>query len=81
MARSDPGTATADFFVLIGDLVSLDAKPNGGDPGYAVFGHVVNGMDVVHVIFSQPRSPTAAQGHEGQMLAMPVKILTARRAQ
>jgi peptidyl-prolyl cis-trans isomerase A (cyclophilin A) len=82
MARSDPGTATADFFVLIGDLVSLDAQPNGGDPGYAVFGHVVKGMDVVHVIFSQPRSPTAGAGvMKGQMLAMPVKIRTARRAQ
>ena len=82
MARNDPGTATADFFVLIGDLVSLDAQPNGGDPGYAVFGHVVNGMDVVRVIFSQPRSPTAGAGvMKGQMLATPVKILTARRAQ
>lgn len=82
MARADPGTATADFFVVIGDLVSLDAQPNGGDLGYAVFGHVVNGMGVVQAIFSQPRSPTAGQGvMQGQMLAMPVKILTARRAQ
>jgi peptidyl-prolyl cis-trans isomerase A (cyclophilin A) len=82
MARADPGTATADFFVVIGDLVSLDAQPNGGDPGYAVFGHVVDGMDVIYVIFSQPRSSTAGQGvMKGQMLAIPVKILTVRRAQ
>ena len=82
MARDDPGTATGDFFVVIGDLVGLDAQPNGGDPGYAVFGHVVDGMDVVHVIFGQPRSSTAGEGvMKGQMLAMPVKILTARRAQ
>jgi peptidyl-prolyl cis-trans isomerase A (cyclophilin A) len=82
MARADPGTATADFFIVIGDLVSLDAQPNGGDPGYAVFGHVINGMDVVHVILGQPRSATAGEGvMQGQMLAMPVKILTARRAQ
>jgi peptidyl-prolyl cis-trans isomerase A (cyclophilin A) len=82
MARGDPGTATADFFVVIGDLVSLDAQPNSGDLGYAVFGHVVNGTDVVHAIFGQPRSPTAGQGvMQGQMLAMPVKILTARRAE
>jgi peptidyl-prolyl cis-trans isomerase A (cyclophilin A) len=81
MARADPGTATADFFVVIGDLVALDAQSNG-DLGYAVFGHVVNGMDVVHVIFGQPRSSTAGVGvMKGQMLAMPVKILTARRAQ
>ena len=82
MARGDPGTATADFFIVIGDLVALDAQPNGGDPGYAVFGHVIDGMDVVHVIFGQPRSPTAGEGvMQGQMLAMPVKILTARRAE
>jgi peptidyl-prolyl cis-trans isomerase A (cyclophilin A) len=81
MARADPGTATADFFLVIGDLVSLDAQPNGGDPGYAVFGHVIDGMDVVHAIFTQPRSPTAGEGvMQGQMLATPVKILTARRA-
>jgi peptidyl-prolyl cis-trans isomerase A (cyclophilin A) len=81
MARADPGTATADFFIVIGDLVGLDAQPNGGDQGYAVFGHVVDGMDVVHVIFGQPRSETAGAGvMHGQMLAAPVKILTARRA-
>jgi peptidyl-prolyl cis-trans isomerase A (cyclophilin A) len=81
MARGDPGTATADFFIVIGDLVTLDAQPNGGDPGYAIFGHVADGMDVVHAIFNQPRSPTAGEGvMRGQMLAMPVKILTARRA-
>jgi peptidyl-prolyl cis-trans isomerase A (cyclophilin A) len=81
MARADPGTATADFFVVIGDLVSLDAQPNGGDPGYAVFGRVIDGMDVVHLIFDQPRSTTEGQGvMKGQMLAAPVKILSARRA-
>ncbi len=37
-------------------------------------------MDVVHVILSQPTSPTAGQGDmKGQMLAEPVKILSARR--
>jgi len=82
MARAAPGTATADFFIVIGDLVSLDAQPNGGDPGYAVFGHVVDGLDVIHVIFGQPRSSAAGEGvMKGQMLAKPVKILTARRAQ
>jgi peptidyl-prolyl cis-trans isomerase A (cyclophilin A) len=81
MARADPGTATADFFIVVGDLVSLDAQPDGGDPGYAVFGHVSDGMDVVHVILSQPTSATAGQGDlKGQMLAEPVKILSARRA-
>jgi peptidyl-prolyl cis-trans isomerase A (cyclophilin A) len=82
MARGAPGTANADFFIVIGDLVSLDAQPNGGDPGYAVFGHVASGMDVVHAIFTQPRSPTAGQGvMQGQMLAIPVKILSVRRVE
>jgi peptidyl-prolyl cis-trans isomerase A (cyclophilin A) len=81
MARAEPGTATADFFIVVGDLVGLDAQPNGGDPGYAVFGYVVDGMDVVHVIFGQPRSATAGEGAmKGQMLATPVKILKVRRA-
>ena len=81
MARADPGTATSDFFIVIGDLTSLDAQPGGGDPGYAVFGEVVDGMDVVRAILGQPRSPTAGVGvMQGQMLAAPVKILTARRA-
>jgi peptidyl-prolyl cis-trans isomerase A (cyclophilin A) len=81
MARADPGTATGDFFIVIGDLTSLDAQPEGGDPGYAVFGRVVDGMDVVRVILGQPRSATAGTGvMQGQMLAVPVKILTARRA-
>ncbi len=81
MARADPGTATADFFIVVGDLPALDAQPNGGDPGYAVFGHVLEGMDVVHDILGQPRSPTAGEGVLlGQMLEPPVKILSVRRA-
>ena len=81
MARAEPGTATADFFIVVGDLVSLDAQPDGGDPGYAVFGHVVSGMDVVRAILEQPRSPDAGQGvMKGQMIANPVKIISARRA-
>jgi peptidyl-prolyl cis-trans isomerase A (cyclophilin A) len=82
MARLDPGTATSDFFIIVGGLVSLDAQPEGGDPGYAVFGHVVDGMEVVHRILEQPTSPTQGEGvMKGQMLAMPVKILTARRTE
>lgn len=81
MARGDPGTATADFFIMIGDVTSLDANATTGDPGYAVFGHVVDGMDVVHAILQLPRSPDAGVGvMKGQMLAESVKILTARRA-
>jgi peptidyl-prolyl cis-trans isomerase A (cyclophilin A) len=86
MARAAPGTATSDFFIVLGDLTSLDAKPvaegrtDVGDPGYAVFGHVVEGMDVVRAISQQPRSASAAvEAMKGQMLEVPVRILTARR--
>jgi peptidyl-prolyl cis-trans isomerase A (cyclophilin A) len=80
MARLDPGTATADFFFVVGDLTALDGQPEGSDVGYAVFGHVTDGMDVVRDILAQPRSLDAGEGAmKGQMLASPVKILSARR--
>jgi peptidyl-prolyl cis-trans isomerase A (cyclophilin A) len=82
MARTNPGTATADFFIVIGDLTSLDAKADGSDPGYAMFGRVTAGMDIVHQMLDLPRSAEAGDGSmKGQMLAEPVKILTVRRAQ
>ena len=81
MARAAPGTAAAEFFIVVGDLVSLDGQPAGDDPGYAVFGHVLEGMDVVRRILDEPRSPTAGEGAmKGQMIASPVKILSVRRA-
>jgi peptidyl-prolyl cis-trans isomerase A (cyclophilin A) len=81
MAREAPGTATADFFIVVGDLVSMDGKPDGSDPGYAVFGRVVSGMDVVRAMLELPRSEDARNPvMKGQMLAAPVKVVTARRA-
>ncbi|QGN55779.1 peptidylprolyl isomerase [Novosphingobium sp. Gsoil 351] len=84
MARNAPGTATADWSILLSDLTSLDADPKSPDPeaqaGYAAFGHVVSGMDVARKIWDAPLSPTAGEGAlKGQMLAPPVKILTVRR--
>lgn len=81
MAREAPGSATGDFFFIVGDLVALDGAPDKDDPGYAVFGRVVSGMDVVRSILELPRSETADQEvMKGQMLAMPVKITRMRRA-
>ena len=78
MARNAPGTATSEFFIVIGDLQSLDGGE--GDPGYAVFGHVASGMPLVHDMLGLPRSPDAGDGSmNGQILADPVKILTVRR--
>jgi peptidyl-prolyl cis-trans isomerase A (cyclophilin A) len=81
MARFDPGTAKAEFFIVMGDLTGLDGKPDGSDQGYAVFGRVTSGMDVVRQIMVLPRDPVAGKesGMVGQMLAAPVKILTVRR--
>jgi peptidyl-prolyl cis-trans isomerase A (cyclophilin A) len=80
MARAEPGTANADFFIVVGDNVSYDAQP-GGDPGYAVFGRVIDGMDVVRTILGQPRSEDGQGVMRGQMIANPVKVLTVRRTE
>ena len=84
MARWAPGTATADFSILLSDLPGLDADPQSADPearaGFAAFGHVVSGMDVVRRIWDSPLSPTGGEGPlKGQMLEPPVKVLTVRR--
>ena len=82
MARTAPGTAAGDFFIIVGDIKSFDANPalKGDNLGFAVFGHVVEGMDVVRHILAAPTSPTAGAGAmKGQMLAAPVRIVAARR--
>jgi len=82
MARFAPGSATADFSIMVGPQFYLDAGPgSGGDGlGYAVFGRVVEGMDVVRRILAAPTSPTEGQGiMRGQMLMPRIRILTARR--
>lgn len=81
MARLTPGTAKADFFILLNDIPGFDAGGEGGDAdGYAVFGHVVEGMDVVRKIYGAPVSPTKGTGPmKGQLLDPPVKIIKAAR--
>jgi len=78
MARDEPGSARSDFFILTTDIIALDAST--ADPGFAVFGRVTEGMDVVKAIFAAPRSATKGAGvMKGQMLDPPVKILKATR--
>lgn len=80
MAHLEPGSATADFFIVVGNLVSLDGDPAKDDPGYAVFGRVTDGMAIVRRILVMPRDPEAGdEGMKGQMLAEPVQIVMARR--
>ena len=82
MARFAPGTAAADFTIMVGPQLYLDAGPNaGGDQlGYAVFGRVVSGMEVVRAILAAPTSPTEGEGvMRGQMLSPRIGIISARR--
>lgn len=84
MARHAPGTATADWSILLSGLPSLDADPKASESdaqaGFAAFGHVSAGMDVVRKIWDAPLSPTKGEGPlKGQLLEPPVKILSARR--
>ena len=73
MARSKPGSATSSFFFCINDQPQLDfgGKRNPDGQGFAAFGKVVTGMDVVRAIQALPA--------QGQLLAPPVKIISIRR--
>jgi peptidyl-prolyl cis-trans isomerase A (cyclophilin A) len=73
MARDGPDSATSDFFICIGDQPELDfgGRRNPDGQGFAAFGRVVSGMDVVRRI---QRSPA-----DGQSLTPPVPITSASR--
>jgi peptidyl-prolyl cis-trans isomerase A (cyclophilin A) len=72
MARTgDPNSATAQFFVNVVDNSFLDAANSRDGHGYAVFGRVVEGMDVVDSIRNVP---TANRGMHANVPTMPVTI-------
>ncbi len=78
MTRMEPGTAMGDFIIAANPIPSMDAR--GGEPGFAVFGRVVDGMDVVRRILASPTAPNAGSGAmRGQMIERPVTIVSARR--
>jgi peptidyl-prolyl cis-trans isomerase A (cyclophilin A) len=81
MANAGAGTARADFFILVSDMPGLDANGPGGDAtGFAAFGHVTDGMDVVRRIWAAPVSATKGTGAmKGQMLDPQIKILKSTR--
>ncbi len=81
MARIEPGSARADFFILLDDTPGFDAGAPGGDAdGFAAFGHVTEGMDVVRKIFASPVSATKGEGiMKGQMLDPQIRIIKATR--
>lgn len=81
-ARLAPGTARGEFTISVGDQPSLDADPTrpGDNLGYAAFGKVVEGMEVVWKILDAPTSPTAGEGvMKGQMLSPKIRILKVSR--
>ena len=73
MARDGPDTATSDFFVCVGPQPELDhgGRRNPDGQGFAAFGRVVSGMDVIRRIHAAPA--------RGQSLDPPVRILEAAR--
>jgi peptidyl-prolyl cis-trans isomerase A (cyclophilin A) len=58
LAREAPGTATTEFFICIGDQPGYDfgGDNNPDKQGYAAFGKVVKGMDIVRNIYARPES-------------------------
>ena len=73
MARSTPDSATSSFFICIGDQPSLDfgGARNPDGQGFAAFGHVAEGMDIVRAV--------QRSSHEEQRLEPPVRIIRVYR--
>ena len=74
MARFQPDTAVSDFFICIGEQPELDfgGMRNPDGQGFAAFGQVTAGMDVVRTIQSGVT--------DGQTLIFPARIISIRRA-
>ncbi len=86
MARLDPGTATSEFFICVTDQPALDygGRRNPDGQGFAAFGKVIDGMDVVRHIQGLPTIPPKKGEQDytgGQILKDPVRILEVRRVQ
>jgi peptidyl-prolyl cis-trans isomerase A (cyclophilin A) len=78
MANGGPASTRSDFFIMTTDIAAFDAK--GTDLGFAAFGRVIEGQEVVKAILAAPTSPTLGTGSmKGQMLEPAVKILKAER--
>ena len=69
MARDEPDTATSDFFICIGDQKELDlgGKRNPDGQGFAAFGKVTKGMEIVKKLQAAPEKE--------QSLTPPIKIM------
>ena len=75
MARTgDPNSATSQFYINVADNLPLDGQPDNPASGYAVFGQVIEGMDVVDKIRVTPVAPFQVHQH------LPVKPITITKA-
>src|SRR5262245_51655563 len=81
MARGMPDSATSGWFICINDQPSLDfgGMRNPDGQGFAAFGRVVSGMDVVRKIQAAPSSTDRKTNTEAQKLTPPIKIVKAAR--
>jgi peptidyl-prolyl cis-trans isomerase A (cyclophilin A) len=83
LPRLAPGTARGEFTIMVGDQPSFDADPSkpGDNLGYAAFGRVIEGKDVLLKILDAPTSPTKtlSGSFKGEVPEVPVKIVSARR--
>jgi peptidyl-prolyl cis-trans isomerase A (cyclophilin A) len=82
MARGAPGTASCDFFICLGDNPELDfgGARNPDGQGFAAFGRVAEGMEVVRRIHQRPANGATEEAYlKGQILDAPVRILSVSR--
>ena len=82
MGRHAPGTAQADWSIMLGDMSYLDAEPKNpkANPGFAAFGQVVEGLEVIRRIIVLPTDPSRGEGAmKGEMLVKPVRITKVSR--
>ncbi len=81
MARVEPGTASSEWFINVGDNTSLDfgGERNPDGQGFAAFGKVVSGMDVITSLNAAPTQE--GEGFNGQLLVEPVEIKSAARVE
>lgn len=82
MGRHAPGTAQADWSIMLGDMSYLDADPKDprANPGFAAFGQVIEGLEVIRKIIVLPTDPNRGEGAmKGEMLIKPVRITRAGR--
>lgn len=71
LARTTPGTASTEFFICIGDQTQFDANQAADSLGFAAFGKVIKGMDVIRRIQNNPS--------HGEYFNVPVSIDNIRR--